>query len=349
MTLNLDVMRAVHENSVQSFVFETLGTDGQEVASRLADRLPTIHAALDVDLLPQGLFAFAAPEGTPALPGFSDVLDDLASLDPYPRSSYTVEVLEKGFRVKPNSTTPARFPDGAVGYSFTHPAAEQWHVGDQARDVFNPTTDQSTVFGTLVFTDLERALNDYYQKKVRECRCTILAAGWVDHTRIYWRQKPEIQVRRSLENFLDSCLRAVVEVEHIVDEDKEVDVVVFWNNPRRGALIECKWMGVSASDKDGNGRRKITKFGPADARKGFGQIADYLDRKRPRAGDRTFKGYLVVIDGRRRGAGDPDDGRVFTVDDLMHFEHAGVQDWDADLLARTDLAQPRVMFCRPRL
>jgi hypothetical protein len=56
-----------------------------------------------------------------------------------------------------------------------------------------------------------------------------------------------------------------------------------------------------------------------------------------------------VFDGRRRGAGDPDDGRVFTVEDLMHFEHARVQDWNSDLLARTDLAQRRVMFCRPRL
>lgn len=349
MALNLDLMRGLHEQSIQSAVFEALGADGQRLAALLADRLPDIHAALDVDLLPEGLFVFASAAGSEGLPEFSAQLTDLGAVDPYPRTSYTVEVLESGYRVMPATLSPSDYPTSSVGYSFTHPSSEQWHVGGQSIAVFNPTVDQTTVFGTLVFTDLEQALDEYAQKKVRECRCSVLAAGWLDESRIYWAQRPEKQVRRSVENFLDSRLRAVVEVEHIVDEDKEVDVVVFWNNPRRGALIECKWLGVSASEPDAEGHRKITRFGPADARSGFSQLADYLDRKRPRAGDRTFKGYLVVIDGRRSGTTNPDDVRTFTSAELMNFEHAGVDGWQPDLIARTDLATPRIMFCRPKL
>lgn len=349
MTINFDIMRQIHEQSIQSLVYEALGENGQGIAARLADLLPKIHAAFDVDLLPEGLFVFSSPSGYSATADYSAIITDLSSLNPYPRTGYTVEVLHSGFRVKPAPTDPADFPAGSVGYSFTHPASERWHVGNEVRNVINPTNDQSTVFGTLVFSDLERALDEYAQRKVRECRCSILAAGWLDESRIFWRQRPEIQVRRSLESFLDSRLRAVVEVEHIVDEDKEVDVVVFWNNPRRGALIECKWLGASASEPDSDGHRKITRFGPADARAGFAQLADYLDRKRPRAGERTFKGYLVVVDGRRSGTRTPDEGRDFTTDELMNFEHAGVQDWQPVLLDRTDLATPRVMFCRPRL
>lgn len=348
MTLNMDLMRGVHEQSIQSAVFERLGDDGLALATRLAEQLPTVHAALDVDLLPDGLFVFASPSDADGMDGFSTVLADLSSINPYPRLGYTVEVLANGFRVRPEATPPGEYPPASVGYSFTHPSSELWHIGDDSLTVFNPTTDQTTVFGALVFTDLERALDEYSRRKVRECRCNDLGRAWLDDSRIYWRQRPEIQVRRSVESHLNSRLRAVVEVEHIVDEDKEVDVVVFWNNPRRGALIECKWLGKSASEPDEHGHRKITTFGPKDARDGFAQLADYLDRKRPRADDRTFKGYLVVIDGRRRGTSNPDNAREFTVDDLMKYEHTGVRDWDPNLLARTDLAEPRVMFCRPR-
>lgn len=351
MMLDLDLMRKVHETSIQSIALDVIGEDGQELASRLAASLPLIHAALDVDLLPDGLFVFAASEEVAQsnLTNYSAVIPDLLSLDPYPRSAFTVEVLKSGYRVRPSATNPRDFPEKSIGYSFTHGGGEQWHVGTRSCDVFNPSPDRSSVFAALVFSELKTALGDYARRQVQNCRCPILAEGWLDEDRIFWRQRPEIQIRRSLESFLVSRLRAVVQVEHIVDEDKEVDVVVFWKTPLRGALIECKWLGVSASEPDQAGVRKISRFTPAYARSGFAQLADYLDRKRARADGYTFKGYLVVVDGRRWGASDPDAGKSFTNDELMKFEFAGVQDWPTELIQRTDLAEPDVMFCRPKL
>ncbi len=347
MRLDLDLMHKIHEQSLQGLVARKIGDHAEPLARRLAERLVFVHGALDVDLLPDGLVVFTCPDDA-RVPGFSADLSDLTSVDPYPHRGFTVQVLEAGFRVRPGWTEVASLPGQAVAYTFAHPREEAWYAEGESAEVINPQVGVTSAFATRVFASFDEALDHYASALVRECRCLVLAEGWLDDRRIFWRQRPEIQIRRSVEQYLASALRAVVEVEHIVDEDKEVDVYVYWNTPMRGAFVECKWLGTSASEPGLDGRRKITRFGPKDARDGLAQLADYLDRQRPRASGRSFKGYLLVVDGRRWGANNPDADAAYSNENLLRYEHQTI-DWPPALLARSDLGTPRLMFCRPRL
>jgi hypothetical protein len=347
MSLDLDIMRSLHENSVAAAAVRAHGPGADDLVRRLLSALPTVHAQLPVQMLPNGLVVFVALDDADATEEASGTVPDLRGVLAYPHEGFTVQVTSDGYRVRPAATAVEDLPN-AIAYRFTHPRLETWHVDGQELVVVNPTTDQPSVFASPLFTKLEEALDHYAHALVLDCRCLTLQAAWLDDRRVYWKQRPEEEIRRSLEQHLVSALRAVVEVEHVVDERKEADVLVFWAFSTQGAIIECKWLGVSASTPDASAARKITRFSPAEAVAGLGQLADYLDRKRARAAGRSFRGHLVVIDGRRRRAADPDDGRVFTPADLVHYEHRDIT-WPAELLARTDVAAPRRMFCRPKL
>lgn len=348
MRLDLEVMHEVHQSNVTAAAARTFGSDGDELARRLLVALPYVHANLPLELLPDGLVVFVAVDDGAVLAESSSDLLGLESVQAHPYRGFTVQVTRAGYRVLPSVVDPTSLPL-SVSYHFAHPRQETWRVGGEESPVFNPLQDWPSSFATPLFTKLEEALDDYALKMVQECRCLILTRGWLNEKRIYWRQKPEEEVRRSLEAHLASSLRdAIVEVEHIVDESKEVDVIVQWSFSKNVALIECKWMGVSTSEPGVSGKRLKTRFGPADAVSGLQQLGDYLDRQRTRAAGRSLKGHLVVIDGRRRGTGDPDDGRTYSQEDLLYYEHRDIV-WPERLLARTDLARPRRMFCRPRL
>ena len=106
-------------------------------------------------------------------------------------------------------------------------------------------------------------------------------------------------MRRSLAQFLDIVLRGTAEVrpEQVVDETHPVDVKVTWMFTNRLALVEIKWLGKSMNDED-----NITKvFTDVRARTGAKQLAGYLDWNYAETPLHQSRGYLVVIDGRRKG------------------------------------------------
>lgn len=349
MNLDLDVMQAAHENSLMNLSNLAFGEEGERAARSLLKALPRIHQRVPVEMLPNGLVVFVAIDETYCLAGQAAATPSLDSVVAYPHDALTIQVSGDGYRLVHERVAIDALPS-AVSYSFSQPSSEHWHLAGDTHPVFNPLPDQPSSFATPLFTELEEALSAYAVRKVLHCRCSILQDGWLSDDRVFWRQRPEEQIRRSLEHHLDSALRAVVvEVEHVVDETKEADIHVHWPISNRAALIECKWMGVSASAPDGEGARRITRMGPQDAREGLTQVADYLDRKRPRSVDRSYMGYLVVIDGRRHGASHPDNGRVLTQAELLEFEHKEVEGWPDDALGRTDIRHPYRMFCRPKI
>lgn len=347
MNLDRGLMQEVHASSLSSVVLIALGSEGDVLAKRLLRVLPDIHARLPIEVLPDGLLVFAALDDSVTFPDSSGPLTDLSSVTTYPHRGFTVQVLEQGYRVRPAVLDPRQFPH-SLSYRFLHPKQETWHVGDVSVPVFNPASDHLSAFAVPLFSSLERALDNYATRQVHECRCRELQLAWRDDLRLFWNQRPEEQVRRSLEHHLVSALRAHVEVEHVVDERKESDIWIYWAFSTHAALIECKWLGRSASDPADDGTRKSTDFTQADAVAGLGQLADYLDRQRPRADGRSVRGHLVVIDGRRRGLTDPDQTTTVEQEDLLHYEYRDIE-WPAHLVARTDMAAPRRMFCRPKL
>ena len=151
-------------------------------------------------------------------------------------------------------------------------------------------------------------------------------------------------MRRSLANFLYNVLRDVdVGQEQNVDESHPVDIRITWIGNNRRALIEIKWLGQSV-DNDG---KKKTEWFAARAKDGAKQLTEYIDAEYRRLPLHDRRGYLVIIDGRRRGlsegctALDPPDSLWYR-DKEIGFDPAFHE-------IRSDFETPIRMFAEPRL
>lgn len=348
MKLDQGRMARIHGDNLASAVRSAHGEVGMDGMRLLLEALPRIHDVLPVDTLAEGLVVYVlAPgvevpdvfgEATPAL----DVLH-VASAD----RGFTILISGRYFHYHPSIVS---IPDDnwLVGYRISVTTGEQWLVQDKKIPVFNPVPDYPSAFAAPFFTQLEAALEHYAAELVARSRCWVLKQAWTTPERIFWVQRPEEYIRRSLEQYLAGTLGdAVVEVEHVVDEVKEVDIIVNWRSSRRAALIECKWMGVSFSEVRDDGTRARTVFSQQAARKGMLQLADYLDRHRERAAGRSFVGHLVVIDGRRGRVGHPDSPPSERDQaDLFKYQHRRVK-WPSELVQRSDMGKAFRMFCAP--
>jgi len=151
------------------------------------------------------------------------------------------------------------------------------------------------------FDILENELNDYYIYRILNSTCEIFNKSWADEKRIYFKNKPEEEIQKSLTEYLRSTLRNQVEVivrEYNLSTKKPVDICVHWGTANRSALIEVKWLGVSLNKNNNN---KSTEYTNSRATDGMKQLKEYLDLMARDAPGIITKGYLVIIDGRRKG------------------------------------------------
>lgn len=148
----------------------------------------------------------------------------------------------------------------------------------------------------LQYHQLNEALLDYKNEKVRTSNCEFLKNCWHDEKRIYFKNKPENCMQISLKQFLGSRIRGVtIDREFTLGSSKPVDVRVSWREANRDALIEVKWLGKSI--KNGN---LSTAYANGRANDGMEQIKGYIDLGRSDTPTIITKGYLVIIDGRRK-------------------------------------------------
>jgi len=159
-----------------------------------------------------------------------------------------------------------------------------------------------------------------------------------------WKAGPENGMRRSLYLFLRSTLEdglPDVHEEAPADEKNPVDITVRWAESNRIALIEVKWLGASGTLNPFG----ITKrWSESRAKKGLQQLADYIDLTRDRAELFDARGYLAVFDGRR-GRVKPETLVCSRIDGLK-YRDADIE-YDKQLLARHDVAEPVRFFCEP--
>ncbi len=125
-----------------------------------------------------------------------------------------------------------------------------------------------------------------------------------------------------------------------MDESHPVDIKVTWTLTNRLAIIEIKWLGKSRS-KSG----KLVKYADARANEGARQLADYLDWNRTQTLDRQTKGYLVVIDARRRGL--TEKSTFVNHKNGMHYYDIEIVFKPAFHEKRTDFEKPIRMFAEP--
>ena len=149
----------------------------------------------------------------------------------------------------------------------------------------------------LQYHYLYEALQDYKIERVKNVSCEHLKKCWADNKWIYLKNKPESCMQISLSEFLKSRVRGINVIrEYNLGASKPVDVRVFWREANRSALIELKWMGYSLKNNEEIG----TNYSNRRGNDGMKQIKEYIDLNRSDSPITITKGYLVVIDARRR-------------------------------------------------
>jgi hypothetical protein len=150
------------------------------------------------------------------------------------------------------------------------------------------------------FPELENELTYYSSANILNSSCKYFNKSWADKKRLYFKNKPEEEMQISLMEYLRNTLRNNVEVvrEYNLNAKKPVDIRVHWGAANRSALIEIKWLGVSLNEENDEIK---TIYANNRATAGAKQLKEYLDLVARDTPNTITKGYLVVIDGRRKG------------------------------------------------
>jgi hypothetical protein len=230
--------------------------------------------------------------------------------------------------------SPEALSAGGIAYVYDG-GVERIFVDGIGYALCNPTASLS-IFVKTTYGSLEVALRKYRLTQVRNSSCYLFREVWADAKRLFLKTKPEADMRRSLTNYLRSVMDAEVMPEQNVDDTHPVDIKVTFPLTNRRALIEIKWMGDSHT---AGGR--LLRYRPARAREGAKQLVDYLDGIKSSAPSFNHRGYLVVIDARRRGLAKG--VTSITPAQAAYYETRSVS-YDAAMLARSDFAAPRRLF-----
>ena len=231
----------------------------------------------------------------------------------------------------------------AVIYSFEGQNEYFWAGGEHER-IPKVVPGTPSLFAVPTFTTLRDALNRYRSTSVRVCQCHILKSAWYDSNRLFFKAKPEKLMRRSLVQYLRASLRTASEVapEQNVDESHPIDIKVTFDGTQQVALIEIKWLGKSRNEEDGN---LASAYFDQRVRDGAKQLADYLDMFRHSAPLKHTRGYLVTIDGRRRGLSAT--STSVTHADGMYYDHQEISFIPKFHERRNDFEEPIRMFAEP--
>ena len=150
----------------------------------------------------------------------------------------------------------------------------------------------------LQYHNLNEALLDYKNERIKNVSCEHFKKCWADKKWIYLKNKPENDMQLSLSEYLKTRIRGVKTTvrEYNLGASKPVDIRVFWSEANRAALIELKWLGKSLKKDESLG----TAYSNGRSNDGAKQIKEYIDLENGDTPTIITKGYLVVIDGRRR-------------------------------------------------
>ncbi len=233
--------------------------------------------------------------------------------------------------------------ESAIVYEY-HNRTERFLANGQVKRVEKLFPNRSSYFAPFTFDDLGIALEEYKVKMVRYSSCEIFSTAWFDKNKIFFINRPEHIFRDSLTQFLKSRFRDRVEIrpEQNVDDSHPVDIKVTWMSTNRLGLIEIKWLGKS-KDNDGN---NATEYTEVRARSGAKQLSDYLDMNNVQAPESLTRGYLIVIDGRRRTPNDSIED--ITLADGLYYQDKEVTYFPVYHEKRNDFETPKRMFVEPK-
>jgi hypothetical protein len=340
VTVDIDVLSDLVSQAYVKRVFDAYGGTGTHALRQLLQGIKNIYTVVEPRSIGGRLTIFAG------LDPLADINSRAAAIECLDVSAVAREVTTPGvievgwngrYYVWKNDADLQVLAGQAVVYAYAN-SVEVLQIREQIVPIPRTMPAMSSSFAVPAFSDLESALEHYRTKLVRQCNCFILQKAWKDERRIMFVAGPEVTMRRSLYQFLLSSIRgAEVRPEQIVDETHPVDLKLTWDLARRIALIEIKWLGDSYNDgKDPVSHRD------ARANSGAKQLAEYMDANRDMTPDHVSRGYLVVIDGRRRGVTPA--GELGPTGDVAHYRDKEIAYDPKYHDQRTDFAIPLRMF-----
>jgi hypothetical protein len=345
MDIDMDALRSLVEQAYVKVVHDAFGEPGTRALRPLLLGIRNIYTRVEPEHLTASLVVFSPLDPMETLLPRNEASEftDVASLPDAVRGPCIVEVAANGrYYVWLGVTGTDALSERAVVYVYSN-RVEAIRVRDQVCPIPRTVPAMSSTFAVPAFTLLSDALEHYRVKLAKHCMCGVLAQAWRDERRLMFVRKPEVMMRRSLDQFLSSVIRgAEVRPEQSVDESHPVDLKVTWDLTRRIALIEIKWIGDSYND--GN---DPLQWRDARAKDGAQQLAEYLDANRERVPGHVSRGYLVVFDGRRKGL--TREGELSDSGDVSHYANKDVV-YDPDYAAtRDDFAAPIRMFIEAKV
>ena len=272
-------------------------------------------------------------------------VSNINEINAYLNTGFTLEVdpATESLRIWAGQPKPAeQLSPGAV--VFVHDGGiEKFLISDSEVDIPRLYPGVQSFFSIPTFADLDDALAFYKNPLARTSDCPILSTVWYDDYRLFLIEGPEDTIQCSLHIFLRNTLRGDAEVmrEQNVDKTHPVDIRVNFHLSNNVALIEVKWLGKS-KHPDGS---LATEYTASRARDGADQLACYLDSFADSSPSSVVKGYLVVLDARRRGlvAG----ATSISEEDGMFYVHQEIEFDPKYDLERNDFSQPLRMFAEP--
>lgn len=340
--IDYDVLQRIVHDLYVPVIHAKHGDEGTGALRVVLEFLGRFFARIDPELLNAPLIVLHPLSGfdEAALPKNSSIAQDIPSLVSMVRGPCVIRIRDRGFECWSDKAIDLSIVSRkAIVYCFER-GAEHFVVDGEDHRVPVVDTAQASIFARPTFGSLREALQRY-RHRVQASSCLLFKAAWEDENRLFFRSRAEREMRRSLHQHLATTLRdAEVRPEQNVDESHPVDIKVTWMFTNRLALIEIKWMGKSR-----DAGRITADHGDARANDGAKQLADYLDANRSQAPEHLTRGYLVVVDGRRRGlkpestsvmreAGLYYDGVEITFDPEYHK-------------IRDDFDEPIRLFCEP--
>ncbi|MGD0696833.1 MAG: hypothetical protein ABSB82_18615 [Terriglobia bacterium] len=345
-SVSIAIMQGIAENLFVNVVHNAFGDPGTAALREILAFLPQHYACAAPDLITGTLFVIRPLDADGVAKALSGGHRSETRIDRLPRrvESVTVfELLDTGaVRVwEQTSIDLTVASNSAVVYRFT-PGREDFVVRDRSHAIPNPAQGYMSVFARPTFSSLADELVDYRDRLVRTSTCFLFKNAWEDHNRrLFFKPGPEDWMRKSLHSFLMIRLRdAEVLAEQNVDESHPVDVKVTWTFTLSQALVEIKWLGKSR-----NAEGKLVEYYDQRACDGADQLADYLNKYRTWNPIVDARGYLVVIDGRRRGLSK--ETTTVSREDGMYYENREIEFNPKHHVDRTDFDPPIRMFAEP--
>lgn len=345
LQLNLDKLQQIAGASHELAIERAFGSDGMAALRLMHTALRNLYGHLEAEMI-TGQLVIMVPID-PQAPHIGKVYREIANLAgdlaPHLRSESAILILTEDGNISWNPDFPTdlrALSNSAIIYQY-HNERETIFVNGTPKVLINPSNLHVSIFAIPTFKVLETALEDYKRRFVRTSSCTIFQKVWNTEDRLIFCNKPEETMQISLHNFLSITLRnAEVVREFNVDATPHpVDIRVTWNFTTRLALIEIKWLGDALSP---NG---TTSYRDARAYAGAKQLEDYLDAYRQQVPNYTARGYLVVIDGRRRATNHT--STSVTRSNGFYYENRDITYPTKLHTTRVDFAPPTRMFAEP--